>query len=200
MNTKLSVINHGIDDLLFECFTDEAFKWYYPLKPYTLLEYQWVRNNIPLVDNKTIVIDAGCHHGNYSVVFKPAFVIAVDCNREFLKYAVQNMELNDMKFVTISKELGNVGLIEDMPINVDIYKVDIEGDEFKLFPHELDNFPSVKTWIVEIHPKYGDPETIAKYFWERNFMIKKVDRDAMQVRDYIREEKWNGHATLIARK
>jgi hypothetical protein len=198
MNTKLSVIDHGIDGLLFECFTEEALEWYCPLKPYTLLEYQWVRDNIYL-DNNTVVIDAGCHHGNYSVVFKPAFVIAVDKNPKYIEYAEKNMTLNNMKFTTICKELGNIGMLY-VPVSVHVYKVDIEGDEFKLFPHEIDNFPSVKTWIVEIHPSKGNPETIANYFRERNFALLKVDRDTMQVREYIENEKWNGHSTLIARK
>jgi hypothetical protein len=58
----------------------------------------------------------------------------------------------------------------------------------------------VHTWIIEVHPKHGNPETIANYFIERNFTLLKVDRDTMQVRNYVQNEKWNGHSTLIARK
>ena len=190
-------MKHGIDNLVFECFTDEAKEWYSPLKPYTLLEYQWVRDNLKLT-NETIVIDAGCHHGNYSVVFKPAFVIAIDINQEYLDYAAMNMASNEMDFMIICKKLGENGVRTDFPI--DIYKIDIEGDEFKLLPNEIDLFPHVHTWIVEVHPKYGNPEIIAKYFLDRKFSLLKVDRDTMRIREYIENEKWNGHATLIARK
>ena len=190
-------MKHGVDDLEFECFTQEAKDWYSPLKSYTLLEYQWVRDNVYL-DENTIVIDAGCHHGNYSVVFKPAYVIAVDKNLEYLDYAVQNMRLNNIDYLAICRTLGEEGVLPEPAVS--IYKVDIEGDEFKLFPHEIDNFPNVKTWIVEVHPKYGNPEIIANYFIERNFTLLKVDRDILQIRKYIQDEKWNGHATLIARK
>jgi hypothetical protein len=191
------IMKHGISDLIFNCYTKEAREWYMPLKPYTLLEYQWVKDNITLTKD-TVVIDAGCHHGNYSVVFKPAYVIAIDNNPECLTYAMQNMELNDIKFLGILETVGRFGASTNL--SVDIYKVDIEGDEFKLFPHEIDNFPTVHTWIIEIHPKHGNPETIANYFIERNFTLLKVDRDTMQVRNYVHNEKWNGHATLIARK
>jgi len=190
-------MKHGIDNLVFTCYTKEAEQWYMPLKPYTLLEYQWVRDNIVLNENTT-VIDAGCHHGNYSVVFKPATVIAIDNKQECLKYASQNMIKNNMDFRTILQTLGINGVHIDLPVS--IYKVDIEGNEFKLFPHEIDNFPEVHTWIVEIHPKHGNPEIIANYFIERKFTLLKVDRDILRVRDYVSNEKWNGHATLIARK
>ena len=47
--------------------TSQASEWYDPLKPYAKLEYEWVIQNIPLKNQA--IIDAGAHHGQYSVVF-----------------------------------------------------------------------------------------------------------------------------------
>jgi hypothetical protein len=81
-----------------------------------------------------------------------------------------------------------------------IYKCDIEGSEFELFPHELHRFPSVHTWIVEIHPAQGDPNELARMFIAAGFELLKVCRDSLTVRPYALGEKWKTHATLIARK
>lgn len=185
---------HGIAGLMFKYHDNEAINWYYPLKPYTLLEYAWVRANCKL-DGAT-VIDAGCHHGNYSVVFKPAHVIAVDYIPLFCGYAWENMVLNGMSFSVNCLDLGAVGVPTDRP--VDIYKVDIEGGEYELFPAELERFPSVRTWILELHPKYDNPDKVARMF--AGFDLLKVDREQMKVRLYVMGEKWSGHSTLIARK
>ena len=82
---------HGIDNLLFIFSNKEAYDWYYPLKPYTLLEYKWVRDNLVLEGKQ--VIDAGCHHGNYAIVFKPADVHAIDSNPAYIKLmALKSLE------------------------------------------------------------------------------------------------------------
>jgi hypothetical protein len=189
--------SHGIDELQFQFFTPQAIEWYDPLKPYTLLEYQWVRDNIKL-NRQTVVVDAGCHHGNYAVVFKPALVIAIDSDATFLSYAVKNMELNNVQYLDIHKKLGASGLDVFYAPVVDVYKMDIEGDEFDLLPGELERFNDVKTWIIEIHPKRGDPNIIASYFKE--YSLLKVDRELMQVRPYVLGETWKSHSTLIAQK
>jgi hypothetical protein len=187
---------HGIPGLQFRFFNQEAHDWYDPLKPYTLLEYEWVRANCKL-DGET-VIDAGCHHGNYSVVFKPAFVIAVDNVMSNCNFAKSNMALNDVDGVAVFQTLGADGIKTNK--RPGIYKVDIEGSEFQLLPKEIDRFPSVHTWIVEIHPHQGDPNRIARDFAGRGFDLLKVDREEMTVREYIIGEYWQTHATLIARK
>jgi hypothetical protein len=189
------MIEHGIKGLLFKCFNAEADEWYNPLKPYTLLEYQWVRENVPLTD-KTVVIDAGCHHGNYSVVFKPAFVVAVDSVQENCYFAKQNMMLNDLRFEVHHQTLGKQGV--NTHHKPGVYKCDIEGAEFELFPAEIARFPSVHTWILEIHPRHGSPNIIAEYFTD--YELFKVCRDTMTVRPYKLGEAWKQHSTLIARK
>lgn len=185
---------HGIPGLQFEYCNDEAVSWYDPLKPYTLLEYEWVRENCKL-DGET-VIDAGCHHGNYLIVFKPAFVVAVDNVMSNCNIAKRNMALNEVQGVVIHQTLGAEGVKTNKQPS--IYKCDIEGCEFELLPHEVKRFPSVKTWIVEIHPAHGDPNTLAGLF--AGFELLKVCREAMAVRPYKIGETWKSHSTLIARK
>jgi hypothetical protein len=187
---------HGVGDLIFQYFNEESTDWYDPLKPYTLLEYEWVRDNCEL-DGET-VIDAGCHHGNYAVVFKPAFVVAIDNVLSNCSYAKTNMRLNDMEFTVAQQTLGDEGVKTNK--RPGIYKVDIEGSEFQLFPKELRRFPSVKTWIVEIHPAQGDPNQLAGMFLDAGFELLKVCREDLAVRPYRLGEKWNSHATLIARR
>ena len=187
---------HGIGNLQFIHFNAESVNWYDPLKEYTLIEYQWVRDNCKL-EGET-VIDAGCHHGNYAVVFKPAFVVAVDNVISNCSYAKSNMILNDMDFVVQHETLGADGVKTNR--RPSIYKVDIEGAEFQLFPDEMKRFPSVKTWIVEVHPKQGDPNRIAGMFLDAGFELLKVDRETMTVRPYELGEHWPEHSTLIAER
>ena len=187
---------HGVADLQFIFHNQEARDWYGPLKPYTLLEYEWVRDNCKL-DGAT-VIDAGCHHGNYSVVFKPAFVIAVDNVLANCNFAKANMDLNGVAYSVQCLTLGTTGVKTNK--RPSIYKVDIEGAEFQLFPAELMRYPSVRTWIVEIHPANGSPNDLAIMFRDAGFGLLKVCRESMTVRPYAVGERWNGHATLIARK
>jgi hypothetical protein len=187
---------HGIPGLQFRYFNQESHDWYDPLKPYTLLEYEWVRDNCKL-DGET-VIDAGCHHGNYAVVFAPAFVIAVDNVLANCNFAKSNMELNGMSFAVQCQTLGAEGVKTNK--RPSIYKVDIEGSEFQLFPAELMRRPSVKVWIVEIHPAHGDPNDLARMFADAGFELLKVCREDMAVRPYQIGEKWKTHATLIAQR
>jgi hypothetical protein len=187
---------HGIPGLQFHFFNQEARDWYDPLKVYTLLEYEWVRDNCKL-DGAT-VIDAGCHHGNYAIVFKPAFVIAVDNVMSNCNFAKSNMALNGVDGVAIFQTLGAEGVRTNK--RPTIYKCDIEGSEFQLFPAELKQFPSVRTWIIEIHPGHGDPNKLAGMFADAGFDLLKVCRDSLTVRPYKLGEKWATHATLIARK
>jgi hypothetical protein len=187
---------HGIADLQFQFWNGEATNWYDPLKEYTRIEYQWVQDNCKL-DGET-VIDAGCHHGNYAVVFKPAFVIAIDNVLSNCNFAKSNMNLNGMEYAVHCQTLGAEGVKTNRKPG--IYKVDIEGAEFRLFPDELKRYPSVHTWIVEIHPADGEPNKLAGMFLDAGFELLKVDRKLMQVRPYDLGEKWKTHATLIARK
>lgn len=223
---------HGIGDIKFFFATPEAVAWYDPLKPYTLLEYEWVRDNVKM--RGQYVIDAGCHHGNYSVVFKwlDAYVIAVDAHKSNCDIAEMNLrydfyeDTDNVEVVNAAVTPLDGGLVgfsgvsngqivksggvqvwgrklssfENKYQKISVVKIDIEGSEFAILPQEIDDLPSVHTWIVEIHPNAGDPNTIAQAFVERGFELLKVDRERMVVRPYVLGERWLTHATLIARR
>lgn len=207
---------HGIGDLRFFYANQEAVNWYDPLKPYTLLEYEWVRENV----HGYRIVDAGSHHGNYSIVFLNKFDVfektlyCIDCVKTNIHITEINIKLNafhikdydecekytpeyNLYYHRLSSGKGFKSLSEAEP---DIYKMDIEGSEFELMPQEIDDLPSVHTWIVEIHPNAGDPNAIAGTFAERGFELLKVDRERMIVRPYTLGERWLTHATLIARR
>lgn len=189
--------------------TPEARAWYDPLKPYTLLEYEWVRENVNI--KRVTVVDAGVHHGNYAVLFRDAIYIhGFDVIQSNLDIAEVNLLLNlsrtgygasyDLTNTRLGKGNGVKGYLDDLFPEPAVYKMDIEGAEFELIPQEIDDLPSVHTWIVEIHPSEGDPNAIAGAFAERGFELLKVDRERMCVRPYGLGERWLTHATLIARR
>jgi hypothetical protein len=186
---------HGIEDLKFKHFDDDAAARYDPPPAWLTLEYEWVRANCDL---SKPVIDAGCHHGHYSVVFNPAFVVAVDTSMSCCHYARSNMELNDMRFSIQMGMLGEHGIKTNRKPGT--YRANIAGAEFFLFPRELKRFPSVKVWIVEIHPLHGNPDRLAGMFLDAGFDLLKVDRDEIQIRPYGLGERWHRVSTLIARK
>ena len=198
---------HGIGDLRFFFATQEAVNWYEPLKPYTLLEYEWVRENVDF--SGKVVIDAGVHHGNYSVIFAGcSHLFGFDIVRSNIDIAWVNMlidgfgfskDTSDYSLLLTRLGTGN-GVKKHIQLDPSVYKMDIEGAEFELIPDEIDDLPSVHTWIVEIHPNAGHPDTIAQAFKDRGFELLKVDRERMVVRPYEIGEKWFTHATLIARK
>jgi hypothetical protein len=211
---------HGIGDLRFFFATEEARNWYDPLKPYTKLEYEWVWKNVHFVENGNVgdIVDAGCHHGNYAVLFAQQDGVrlhCVDCVKNFLDITEINLKLNEdvtegygtdldgkieynLYHHRLAKGAGFFSITEYD--RIDVYKMDIEGSEFELMPEEIDDFPTVHTWIVEIHPHAGDPNVIAQAFADRGFELLKVDRERMVVRPYELGERWQTHATLIARK
>jgi len=194
---------HGISDLRFFFATPEARAWYDPLKPYTLLEYEWVLKNV----RGDIIVDAGCHHGNYAVLFwKSEYIECIDIVKSNVDICEMNLLLNgyvpgddfNLHHHRLEKGAGYKVLAARML--PDVYKMDIEGAEFELMPDEIDDLPSVHTWIVEIHPNAGNPDVIAGAFADRGFELLKVDRERMTVRPYTLGEHWLTHATLIARR
>lgn len=190
--------DHGIEDLKFQFFTLEATDWYDPLKPYTLLEYQWVRENVRLENQ--VVIDAGAHHGNYAVVFKGAYnIVCYEMIHQYCVFCYENLKLNGIEYFSVDGLRLSPSDLTNPPQPADIYKMDIEGMEFQIFALELERNPQVHTWILELHPTAGDPNQIA-FMLENGFDLLKVDRESMTVRPYVIGEKWPTHATLIARK
>ena len=190
---------HGIGDLKFSYETAEAHEWYDPLKPYTKLEYEWVQAHVDY--EGAIVADVGCHHGNYAVVFKgAAHIICVDQVRQFCDICRRNLELNYAEPNTvIQARMGSGhGISSVTPYKPDVYKMDIEGTEFEMFPNEFNDNPQVHTWIIEIHPAQGNPDDIARIF--KGFKLLKVDREQLAVVPYEIGSPWKTHATLIAKR
>ena len=215
------VIDH-LDGLKFRVGTEEAREWYDPMKPYTELEYRWVFENISL--KKKNILDCGAHHGHYSILFgKRGFVIAVEPYYHNVTMIEKNIVLNglenkcDIHYGAVAKSAGmrpfvnaSNGRLADgagttvecmtmrqiMP-NAQIVKIDIEGGEFEILPEQIDSLPECEVWIIEIHPQFGDPETIAAGF--KDWELLKVNREKMTVEPY-QHDKWQTHATLIARK
>lgn len=217
-------------EVRFLIATEQARDWYDPPKPYTLLEYQWVVDN---VKPNGAAIDAGCHHGHYaSILEKMEFaVVAVDAHRSNCDLAEVNLCLNEgydqvywvKNFAVAGKSgtrhfsgISNGQLVNNGGIEVEartleeiatlsflpihLVKLDVEGAEFEIIPASIDKLPECKTWIIEIHPREGEPDTIIQPFVERGYEVLKVDRELMQVRPYVLGEPWYSHATVIARR
>jgi len=218
---SLDITNRDGKDIIYKYFTQEAIDWFYPLKPYTKLEYEWVINNINMKDR--LVIDIGCHQGNYSVVFTScgATVLAIDCNKIALTYTSDNLRrygrpyfmqecfiegekqhLSRLqgcgeqpgRFRTMSW-LKSISWAAEKPIYV--IKIDIEGTEFELFPEALNSMCEVRYWIVEIHPSAGNPDDIIRHFLQRDFEVLLVNRENLTVEPYDSYD-WTSHATIIA--
>jgi len=176
--------------------TERRFKsWYSPPPKHAVLEYEWVRNNIDFKPTMKVV-DAGCHHGYYSFVFFPAWIIAIDSDAKAIRIAKRNFRANNLLGVFINQEIDEHGIATFIN-HVDVYKMDIEGAEFKCLPSEIDRFPMCHTWIVEVHPPHGNPMDIVEMFRAREFELLKVDREKMVVREF---ETCNEHTTIIARR
>jgi FkbM family methyltransferase len=213
---------HGIGDLQFLYATEQAREWYDPLKPYTRLEYEWVINNVDICRSK--VLDVGCHHGNYSVVFNKAIdMICIDAHGPNCEITQKNLILNEIHRAqvfnaavsdhqgTVLFEGGANGHISSQGVEVKCYpleylmldvtvvKMDIEGGEFVSLPASVDCMPFVHTWIIEIHPNAGDPDSLAQLFLEYDYELLKVYRENLTVQPYSIGEPWPTHATLIAR-
>ena len=197
----------------------EGVAWFDPLKPYTVLEYEWVMTNVDL-EGKT-VIDAGCHQGNYAVLFAAmgATVIGIDahagnCEATRLNldtlypdgHQVHNQALwRDYGTVRFSGE-SNGRIIAGGGVEVpclklskfdwaDVVKVDIESAEFAVVPQALEEMPEVGTWIIEIHPDQN-PAIIIDALKSHGFSVHLVDRDTMTVHPY-HTMVWTSHATVI---
>jgi len=206
--------------------TSQAQTWYDPLKPYAKLEYEWVLDNIDLKGKK--ILDGGAHHGQYSVVFakggdanselKVVDPVPMNCLMTEI-----NMRINDLNFEIVQgaistqkgeatfttesngrlSDKGNLTvktftLSELMP-DVEVIKLDVEGHEFSIIPHEIDKLTKVTDWIVEVHP-FGtnNPEELITLFKEKGFEVLWVNRDKNIVEKYVPGTEWKIHSTIFA--
>lgn len=211
--------------------TPEARDWYDPIKPYAMLEYEWVVRNMPLKGQR--VIDAGAHHGQYTVLFglaseRTAQITAVDPVRQNCGIVEVNCCLNRVKAdvleCAVSDQVGPVrfrnatnghivapttsdgcvtvqsrllcGLVPDPTV----VKLDVEGAEFYILPDQLHRMPTVKHWIIEVHPSARrDPHKLMRLLLDREFDLHWVNRAAMRVEPYPHgTADWSTHTTVFA--
>lgn len=162
--------------------TPQAREWYDPMKPHALAEFEWVREHIPLRDQR--IIDAGAHHGLYTCFFglasdrrseivaidaMPSNCALVEANTALNKLTVEirNCAVSDQRgkvsfkpvsngHITRSGEAGTVEVdsiyLTDVMKNPTVVKLDVEGAEFYILPKQLKKLSSVQHWIIEVHP------------------------------------------------
>ncbi len=205
--------------------TPEARDWYDPVKSHTQLEYDWVASNLDLTGE--LVLDIGTHHGHYSLLLasmQPKRLVSVDAVASNCAIAEANLSLNgfdpvirhcavttiDGKVQFTAESNGRVverGVIEVPAVRLPslepkatVVKLDIEGEEFKVLPDQLDQMPHAHTWIVEIHPwKTRDPHQLLPLLQSR-FDVLWINRATMTIEPYPANADWSGHSTVIARR
>ena len=205
--------------------TPEATAWYDPVKPYTQLEYEWVAKNLDL--SKELVVDVGTHHGHYSLVLasmQPKRLVCVDAVESNCAIAEANLSLNGfdpvIRHCAITTTNGKVqftadsngrvverGVIEvngirlpSLEPDATVVKLDIEGEEFKVIPDQIDEMKKAHTWIIEIHPwKTRDPQKLMPELTKR-FDVQWVNRASMTVEPYPDDADWSVHSTVICRR
>lgn len=207
--------------------TPEAEQWYAPAKPHAMLEYEWIAANIPMAGET--VFDIGSHHGHYALVLaagRPAKLVCVDAVQSNCDITNVNLSLNrytaEVKHLAISTRDGFVeftadtnGRVVDRGVykvpsarlpsiaeDATIIKLDIEGEEFRVLPDQIDELPNVHTWIIEIHPwKTRNPLDLMPILTERFADVQWVNKTAMRVEPYPEfDADWSSHTSVICRK
>ncbi len=215
----------GGREMKFFFATPEARDWYDPVKPYTQMEYAWVEEHLDL--RGQVVLDVGTHHGHYATLLGkmgPRRLVCVDAVEQNLEIARLNLALNeidaDLVHAAITTRNGPVqftgdtngrvverGVVEvsgmrlpTLAPDATVVKLDIEGEEFRVLPDQLDEMKGVHTWIIEIHPwKTRDPQALMPLLTAR-FDVLWVNRTAMRVEKYPIDADWSVHTTVICRR
>lgn len=137
------------------------------------------------------------------------FIWGFDNQKVCLDLARVNAEINKIPLLTLLVTLGDEKerynlaalIIDGVP---DVYKMDIEGAEFKVLPLELEKLRSVHTWIIEIHPQDGSPGEIIRLFDGELWNSLIVDRDSLTIRPIQPKDhdvdNWKTHQTVIFQK
>jgi FkbM family methyltransferase len=179
------IIKHGFSDLDFYITTEQAADWYDPPKDYVLLEYGWVAANIAIKGKN--VVDAGSHHGHYSVVLAsqyPHRLSLIDTHDPNMDAAEINLSLNHFKPWQMStaalwnekttlrydghpngalmvNQEGGIEVdslrLKDVDLKAEVVKLDIEGSEYVVIPEALETM-NVESWIIEFHSGHNIKE------------------------------------------
>jgi len=208
----------------FTVCTDEAQDWYDPIKWYTQLEYQWVLDNVKLEGEK--VLECGGHHGHYSLILAADNqLVVVEPHPENVRIIKHNLSDNNVKAAQVitgavadkheyrqfsgatNGRLVNYGgfavqcyTLKELLPDAGIIKLDIEGGEYNVLPDGIEQMPKTHTWIIELHPQFGNPVHICNAFLKAGFDAVKVCREHKQVEPYDMSEDWRTHATVIFRR
>lgn len=209
-----------VRDLKFNVHTDEARSWYDPIKPYTALEYEWVIDNVDLTGK---VLECGGHHGHYSALLgsKGGELLIVEPHPENCLTIADNLALNNIdarvfmgavaahdgtasftgetngRLIPFGNHQVNCKMLKSFMPDASVIKLDIEGGEYAILPAGIYDMPHADTWIIELHPYWGNPHEICAAFLKMGFIALKVDRKRMQVTEYDMLDEWEGHATCI---
>ncbi len=217
------VIPLGLKGRYFRVENEQGKSWYDPMKWYTLLEYRWVVENVPLAGEH--VIDAGGHHGHYSLVLAGDNTLRiVEPHPDNLAIIKRNLAENELDAEVIEGAIaGEAGIrqfsgetngrlvncgafavdcweLDMIDPDAGIIKLDIEGGEYDIFPGAIDKMAKAHTWIIELHPQYGNPNLICSEFLKRGYNALKVCRVHGKVEPYDINEPWETHATVIFRR
>ena len=203
--------------------TAEAEQWYDPPKPHAVLEYEWVAANLPLAGER--VYDIGSHHGHYALVLaaeRPGKLVCVDAVASNCDVTTVNLALNgftaDVVHTAVSTRDGTVEFTADsngrvvergvvrvpsarlpsLAADATVIKLDIEGEEFRVLPDQIDALPGVHTWIIEVHPwTTRDPHQLMPLLQQR-FDVRWVNRATMRVEPYPASgADWSNHTTVF---
>lgn len=216
------------EPLRFFYGTPQAVDWYDPLQRHTRVEFEWMADRVRGGSEKIIDAGAyhGLYTLVLAQAAGPeSEVVAVDPVPSNLALIEVNLLLNDLqgrvriegcavsrKEGTILLSSGSCGHIvnrggSETPAKrlstvlpgATVAKVDIEGEEFGIFPQELDAMPEVHTWNVEIHPGKGrDSRALLDAFTSRGFELLWVNRDDCQVEVYPQSRPWTTRTSIIA--
>lgn len=111
------------------------------------------RGEYSILFQKLRVLDLGCNVGAFSLWIYPMCekLWAVDSEQKYLDEFNKTIKANEYD-IQIYKDrvLDLRDFMQGHAIrNVDILKIDVEGDEYEIF--EKDDFPKVKTIVGEYH-------------------------------------------------
>ncbi len=205
----------------------QADAWYFPPKKHAIVEYEWVAKNVKLSGER--ILDIGAHHGHYSMflaasVPKPASLFAVEplpsncsiieINASLNGYGIEIVEaavsttFGTSSFLprTNGKLLSTAGMqVRTIPLHAidnsaTVVKVDIEGNEFQIFPEALERMKNVHTWIIELHPRYGNVQVLIDGFIRSGYHISILDKENDIVRELDKAEVINLSTSILCRR
>jgi precorrin-6B methylase 2 len=124
------------------------------------------------------VVDLGAHVGTFSVLAARlgADVIAVEADASRVPALEANLRRNGVSATVIQGRIGPSGPITlDELEQIDLLKVDIEGDEFPLFAAGPGWLDRVRRIAMEVHPREGNVDDLVETLRARGFSVELVE-------------------------